>query len=236
MCIPKYFQSNRKPFLYQLLFQLGFFTAGLVIVLIINRFFNEDMDYACMGTLMSLCGILAGNAIQISNVSFRLTVAMGQTRRYYLLWNLVTSTLLTLQGWLTAFCLYKLESGLYSVLYAGYTDEMPAMGRIFQLRFAALSIVLIGIIFLFFGALFIKFGAKGFWTLWIITCFSFMFLPQSVDRFQSGDTSLLAKLGGLVVAIAALLTPAMWVGVGGIALLAMLFFSIRVYLKAEIHL
>ena len=64
MRIPKYLRVSKKLFLYTLLMQLGFFAFGMVMVVIINAFFNEDMDYACMGTIMALCGILAGEIAQ----------------------------------------------------------------------------------------------------------------------------------------------------------------------------
>ena len=235
MQVPKYFRANRRLFLYQLWYQLGFFAFGVTIVLIINRFFNDEMNYACMGTLMSLCGIIAGNAMQINNAVFRLTVMMGETRRYYLLWNMLLSLTLTVQGWLTAFCLYKLEKLLYSVLYPGWLEDLP-VGMAFHWWAVALSAAIVSIFCLFFGALYVKFGPKGALTFWLILCLSPVFLPQMVRRFKSGDTSPLAKLGGLLVNAVACLSPVTWAGIGVVLLLAMLGFGIWAYLSAEIRM
>lgn len=235
MRVPKYFQVSRKQFLYTLLWQLAFFAVGVVMVLVINLFLNEDKDYACMGTLMALCGILAGGFQQASGVNFRLTVLMGERRRYFLLWSPLVTILLVLQGWLTAFCMYKLELLLYGALYPGYVSGLPVEAA-FQWWAVAVSAVVVSIAVLLFGAIYIKFGAKGAAALWIVFCFGCMLVPRAVDQYQSGGTSLLAKAGGVVMALAELLTPAMWCAACGMLLLCALAFSVWVYLRAEVRM
>ncbi len=235
MRIPKYLRVSKKLFLYTLLMQLGFFAFGMVMVVIINAFFNEDMDYACMGTIMALCGILAGGFQQASGVNFRLTVLMGERRRYFLLWSPVVTALLTLQGWLTAFCLFHLETALYHALYPGYASDLP-VELAFQWWAVAASAAALSIAALFFGAIYIKFGSKGAVTLWLVFCFGCMMLPQAIDKYQSGSRSLLAGVGRLLAALAAALTPAMWGAVGVVLLLCALAFSVWVYLRAEVRI
>ena len=104
MAIPKYVRAVKKQFLYMLWLQLGMFVIGVALVIIINGLFNEDRDYACMGTLMALSGLIVGEALQLNNVDFRLAVLMGETRHHYLLWKPLVSLVAALQGWLTAFC------------------------------------------------------------------------------------------------------------------------------------
>ena len=77
MAIPKYVRAVKKQFLYMLWLQLGMFVIGVALVIIINGLFNEDRDYACMGTLMALSGLIVGEALQLNNVDFRLAVLMG---------------------------------------------------------------------------------------------------------------------------------------------------------------
>ena len=235
MSIPKYLRANWKLFLYTLFLQLGFFLLGVVMVLIINRFFNEDRDYACMGTLMALCGIIAGGAVQANQVYFRTALLMGRTRRYYLAYSSLVSTLLTLQGWLTAFCLCQAETLLYRTIYPGYESGLP-IEMAFRWWAVLLSAAVLCIACLFFGAVQIKFGPKGALTVWLVFCFGCMLLPQSVDRYLEGGASLLAKLGGLILMLAKLLTPAIWCAAGAAALLAMLVFSVWVYLRAEVRI
>ena len=79
MAIPKYVRAVRKQFLYMLWLQLGMFVIGVALVIIINGLFNEDRDYACIGTLMALSGVIAGEALQLNNVDFRLAVLMGHS-------------------------------------------------------------------------------------------------------------------------------------------------------------
>lgn len=235
MRVPKYLRVSKKLFLYTLLWQLGFFIFGVVLVLIINGIFNEDRDYACMGTMMALCGILAGGFQQAGGVHFRLTVLMGERRRYFLLWSPLVTALLVLQGWLTAFCLLKLETLLYGVLYPGYTSDLPVEAA-FQWWAVALSAVAVSIAVLLFGAIYIKFGGKGAMTLWLVICFGCMLLPRAVDQYQSGSRSLLARVGGLLMTLVEALTPVMWGVVGGVLLLCALAFSVWVYLRAEVRM
>lgn len=235
MRIPKYLRVSKKMFLFTLLWQLGFFAFGVVMVLVINHFFNEDRDYACMGTMMALCGILAGGFQQAGGANFRLTVLMGERRRYFLLWSPLLTVLLVLQGWLTAFCMLKLETLLYGALYPGYASDLPVEAA-FQWWAVALSAVVVSIAVLIFGAIYIKFGGKGAMTLWLVVCFSCMLLPQAVDQYQSGNHSLLARVGGLLATLVQMLTPVMWCVVGGVLLLCALAFSVWVYLGAEVRM
>lgn len=235
MRIPKYFQVNRKQFLYMLFWQLGFFALGVVMVLLINTFLNEDMDYACIGTLTSLFGIIASGAMQMNSIYFRVTVLMGQTRRYFLTWCPPLTALLVLQGWLTSFCLFRLENALYRALYPGFENGL-SLGIVFKWWIVALSVVIVSILALFLGAMHVKFGAKIMLIVWCTFCFSFSLLPQAVDRYQSGGTSLMARIGGVLLAVVELLTPAMWIAVGAAAALAALAFSVWVYLNAEVRM
>lgn len=235
MRVPKYLRVSKKLFLFTLLWQLGFFAFGVVMVLVINRFFNGDRDYACMGTMMALFGILAGGFQQAGGVHFRLTVLMGERRRHFLLWSPLVTVLLVLQGWLTTFCMLKLETLLYGALYPGYTSDLPVEAA-FQWWAVAVSAVAVSIAVLLLGALYIKFGGKGAMTLWLVICFSCMLLPQAVDQYQSGRHSLLARVGSLLTVLVESLTPVMWCVAGGVLLLCALAFSVWVYLGAEVRM
>ena len=235
MSVPQYWKANWGFFLFQLGFQLGFFVFGMTLVIIVNRFFNEDMDYACLGTMMSLCGMLASMFALVNNLNFRMTVLMGQTRRYFLLWQPLTIAALVLQGWLTSFLLYQLEHRLYGVLYPGFTEDIP-VGEAFKWWIVALFAVLTPIICLFLGALHVKLGTKGFFVIWMAICFAPLTLTHAVDSWQSGRSHLLAKLGGVLLLLADSVTLPMLAGTGAAVLLAMLGFSIWVYLTAEVRI
>lgn len=60
MTFVKYLRASRQAPLFMLLWQLCFFTFGVGSVVVINCWFNEDADYACMGSMMALIGTLAG--------------------------------------------------------------------------------------------------------------------------------------------------------------------------------
>lgn len=234
----KYARVSRRAPLIMLLFQLGFFAMGLLMVLIVNRFANEDPDYACLGTLFSCIGIAVGMLVQGNNTlsgRFSLAVAMGQTRRSFLLWDTVITALTGALGLLAAWGLYLLENALYQALYPGYENDIP-MELFF--RWQVLLPVLIGmcVLVLILGAFHQKFGMKVFTSAWLILCFGFMVIPRAIHRAVDGGTSLLARIGSGLLWLIRALSPAAWATVGVAIVLALLAFSVQVFRRAAVRL
>lgn len=89
MAATQYFKAARRDPLWVLGWVIGFWLFGVMLVLIINATVNDEQDYACMGTLFSLAGVLPGVLLRGNTngfVRFRLAVTMGQTRKSFILW------------------------------------------------------------------------------------------------------------------------------------------------------
>lgn len=238
MTFLKYARISRKAPLYMLCWQLGFFLFGLLMVLIVNTFFNEDRDYACLGALMASIGTVIGALARDNGTlsgRFCLAVSMGQTRRSFLLWDTVLTALAAALGLLVSWGLYRLEDLLYSALYPGYENGMP-LDVVYQWKILLPAALVLSVVSLMFGALQMRFGLKGFGAVWLIFCASFMVLPRAINAALDGGTSLLARLGGGVLWLAKALPPAVWAGLGGAALLALTVWSLCYFWRAAVKL
>lgn len=237
MTFLKYARVSRRAPLYMLCWQLGFFLFGLIMVLVINAFFNDETNYACMGSLMAsiatLVGVLARGNSTVSS-RFSMAVSMGQTRRSFLLWDTVLTALTAALGLLVSWCLYLLEDLLYGALYPGFENDMPFDGLY---RWQVLLPIAAGlcVFSLVMGAVHQRFGVKGFGVLWIIFCFSFMLVPQALNQSLEGGTSLIARFGGALLWAISLLSPVMWACLGAAVLLALLAFSVLSFCRAEVR-
>ena len=92
----RHFQATRNTPLVMMAYQLGFFLFGIVLVVVVNTFFNSDQDYAPLGSLMAIIGVFAGLVARGGGAAarFRMAVSMGQTRRDFLLIDPLLTVLL----------------------------------------------------------------------------------------------------------------------------------------------
>lgn len=237
MTFLKYARASRKAPLYMLCWQLGFFLFGLMVVLVINAFLNDEKDYACMGSLMAaiatIVGVLArGNSTLSSR--FSMAVSMGQTRRAFLLWDTVITALTAALGLLVSWCLYLLENLLYGVLYPGFENGISIDGLY---RWQVLLPIAAGlcVFSLVMGAVQQRFGVKGFGVLWLVFCVSCMLVPQALNQSLEGGNSLFARFGGALLWSFSLLTPVMWACVGAAVVLVLLAASVLSFCRAEVR-
>lgn len=234
----QYCKVNRKAPLYMVLWQLGFFVFGVAMVLIINRFVNDDKDFACMGALFALIATLVG-CLARGNTTlgtrFNMAVSMGQTRRFFLLWDTAISLLVCLLGMAVAWGLYRLELLLYGALYPGFENGIP-LDVVCQWKILLPAALVLSVASLVFGAVQQRFGLKAFGTVWLVFCFSFMVLPRAINAALEGGTSLLARLGGGVLWLVNALPPAVWAGLGGAVLLVLTVWSFCYFWRAAVKL
>ena len=226
---------NRNGPLLMLAFQAGFFAFGVAMVLLINHFFNDDPSYGCMGAMRAGIGVFAGVvAGGTGSARFRLSVMMGQSRRSFLLWDTLITACKAAVGWLVAWGLYHLEIALYSVLYPGFANELSLMPFFTWPAFGAV-VLAVCTLDLAIGAIQIRFGNKAFAVIWFTLCFSPMVVGRAVTMSKDGQTTLLARLGDGILAVAGALTLAQWAMVGIAALLAIVALSVRGYWDAEVR-
>ena len=232
----KHWKVNRSGMLMMLAFQLGLFLMGVVMVLGINAFLNDDQDYAAIGGMMALMATLFGGLVRGSGGMnrYRMAVSMGQTRRSYMLADPVVTVLNTVIGIAFAWLLNKFEIWLYGILYPGWELDLDVFG-IMQWWYYPIFILAICILDFCFGALQIRFGNKGFAAVWFPLCFLPMLVNSSVEAAKEGGSSLLAQIGRGVAFLIGLLSPSAWLAALVAFLLGLIVLSVLCYRKAEIR-
>lgn len=238
MAATQYFKAARRDPLWALGWVMGFWLFGVMLVLIINATVNDEQDYACMGTLFSLAGVLPGVLLRGNTngfVRFRLAVTMGQTRKSFLLWDTVITLLVAGMGILVSWVLWYAETGLYSLLYPGYTNDIP-LELVFRWQILVALLVALPVVTIFFTGITQHFGMKGFGVLWILLWAGCMLIPAAVSGASEGGTSLLARLGNGVLWLAGALSPAAWAGVGVVLLIALMIVGVQCLSRAEVKL
>ena len=230
----KHWKVNRSGMLMMLAFQLGLFLMGVVMVLGINIFLNDDQDYAAIGGMMALMATLFGGLVRGSGGMnrYRMAVSMGQTRRSYMLADPVVTVLNTVIGIAFAWLLNKFEIWLYGILYPGWELDLDVFG-IMQWWYYPIFILAICILDFCFGALQIRFGNKGFAAVWFPLCFLPMLVNSSVEAAKEGGSSLLAQIGRGVAFL--MLSPSAWLAALVAFLLGLIVLSVLCYRKAEIR-
>ena len=234
----RYFRAARRDPLWVLGWVTGFWLFGVVLVLIINATVNDEQDYACMGSLFALAGLLPGVLLRgnwSGYVRFRLAVTMGQTRKSFLLWDTVITLLTAVAGIFAAWVLWHGEAGLYRLLYPGYTNDI-SMELVFRWQIIAALLVALPVVTVFFTGITHRFGTRGFGVLWILLWAGCMLVPAAVGKASDGGTSLLARMGDGILWLVGALPPAAWAGAGVALLIVLMIAGVRCLSRAEVKL
>lgn len=233
----KHLKVNRSGVLVMMAFQLGLFLMGVLIVVVINAFVNEDRDYAAIGSMMAMMATLFGGLVRGSGAMnrCRMAVSMGHTRLNYMLADPVITALNTAVGLLFAWLLNHFELWLYSLLYPGWELDFDVF-VVMKWWYYPIFIAAICALDFCLGALQLRFGNKGFAAIWFPLCFLPMIVGNSVTAAQEGGKSLLAQIGRGLAFLIHLLSPAMWAAVGIVVVLGLLVLSVLCYRKAEVRI
>ena len=160
---------------------------------------------------------------------------MGQTRRSFLLWDTAINLAAVAMGIIFSWVLWQGEAALYALLYPGYSNDIP-VELVYRWQVLAPMAVILPLVCLFFSAVILRFGTKGFGVLWIVVWGSFMLIPASLSSASEGGTSLLAKLGNGILWLAGILPPLAWAGVGAALVIAMTTAGVLFLRQAEVRL
>lgn len=239
MTFTKYLRANREGPLYMLAWQGGFLALGLGMTLVgIRLTSGNEESYACLGSLYVLIATVVGVMVRGHTGGagrFNLVMSMGLTRREYLLYDPMVTALMGVLGLAISWIVYHLETCWHHSFYPDAVIEMDFY-VLFQLKYIPLFLLGLVLVDLVLTALTLRFGFNAFRVVWIALCLSCVVIPNSVSAYQAGGGSLFARLGWLLLTVAALLTPKLWLAVGIAALLAVLAASVRVFQKAEVKL
>lgn len=232
----KHLKVNRDGALLMMAFQGGLFLLGVVMVLIINTFLNDEQDCAAIGGMMALMGTIFGGLVRggvTGGNRYRLAVSMGWPRRAYMLADPILTMINCALGVVFAALLNQLEIWLYGVIYPGWELDLNVFAMMPWWLYPVFVVGMAVVDFLF-GALLLRFGAKGFAAVWFPLCFLPLLAGNSVDAAREGSTSLLAQIGRGVLFVAGLLSPPMWAAVGVALLLVLVVLSAWCYQRAEV--
>ena len=118
----KHLKVNRSGVVIMLGFQTALFLVGVLMVLTINAFINEDRDYAAIGSMMALIATVFGGLVRGNGGAYRynMAVSMGQTRRFYMLADPILTMMNSVIGIAFAWVLNKFELWVYGLLYPGW--------------------------------------------------------------------------------------------------------------------
>ena len=238
MAVKQYLRLSRRLPLHILAWVGGLWLFGVLLVLVINTFINDEANYACMGAMFGLAGVLPGVLLRgnlSGAVRFRLAVVMGQIRRSFLLWDTAINLAAVAMGIIFSWVLWQGEAALYALLYPGYSNDIP-VELVYRWQVLAPMAVILPLVCLFFSAVILRFGTKGFGVLWIVVWGSFMLIPASLSSASEGGTSLLAKLGNGILWLAGILPPLAWAGVGAALVIAMTTAGVLFLRQAEVRL
>ena len=234
----KYLRLARTDILYMLVWQMGFYLFGMAMVLIINRFVNDDPDYACMGSFFALLGTVVGLMVRGNNtghVRLRLAVTMGMTRRSFLVCEPLITAVDVALALVFARVLYGLELALYQWLYPDFENQI-ALDVFFRWQVLVIVGICAVVASLFFTMLLQRGGMKGFGVLWLVLCAACMVLPQAVSAYRDGAGSILAAIGGWIYHVVAAVPPAAWGAVGAAVVLAMAVASVLGLRRVEVRM
>lgn len=233
----KHLRANRGGTLVMLAMQGGLFLLGITLVLIVNRFFNDEQDYAAVGSMMALFGTVFGGLLrgQGAPARYRMALSMGHTRRAYILADPAITALNALVGVGASWLLNKLELGIYGLLYPGWECGFDIF-IVFQWWSILLLVAAVCVVDFCLGALQLRFGAKGFAFVWFPLCFGPMVVSNSLNAAKDGGASLLAQIGRGIFFLAGLLSPALWAAVGVAVLLLLVALSFLCYRRAEVRM
>lgn len=240
----KILKLNRWDFPYLVGCTLTGWVLGVTIVLVIMAISWEPGDgYAAFGVIFALIGAFVGILTpggQFGATSFSLAVSMGQTRRSFLLWDIVLRLAECLGAAALLAVLWAVEERIYVLLYPG---EHNAFGPSSSLLVTpAVLLVLLGtagallVCHLILTALMVALGRKGYVAFFTPFWLSSLVISPSLNAVEQGESSLLAWIGrGILALVGFLVTPA------GLALLVLAAAAItavclRYLLRAPVRL
>ncbi|MDE7260944.1 MAG: hypothetical protein K2N78_02615 [Oscillospiraceae bacterium] len=233
----KHLKVNRDGVWIMLIFQAALFFFGFLIVVCINAFVNEDRDYATFGSMMALIATVFGGLVRGNGGAYRYrtAISMGQTRLSYILADPVVTAMNCVIGVAFAWLLNKFELWIYTLLYPGWELDFD-LHSLMEWWYYIIFIVGICVADFCFGALQLRFGAKGFAAIWFPLCFAPMIISKAVEAAKDGGSSLLALIGRGILFLAGLLSPAVWGVMAVVVLLALLALSVVCYRTAEVRI
>jgi hypothetical protein len=240
--LKRYLNFCKKDLPWMLVWIGFFWFLGVVMQSIFMvALFRADQAYASVGSIMAFVGLLVGMLTRSnlnSHTQFRLAIAMGSTRRAYLVWNTVLVFLEGLVGLAAALALTFLDDAVLTALLPTWTNAFPiadffCSGWVLLASVGAVAAMTLLQIFL--TALTNRFGMRAFFVVWLVTWGGSMVVTATIDAAETGTHTILDRLGTLIFRFGSAIGPLGWLCVGIAALLICAAVGVMMLRKAEIR-
>lgn len=189
-----------------------------------------DEEFVCMGTLLSCLVLLAvgyfGAAISYPQ-EFSLALSMGRTRKSFMGSYYLSSVLQLLLAWAVLLLLNRMELAVYQALF--HSREYVPLTVLTDWRFVLPVVLLFPILPMCMGALYGRYGRKGyipFYLVWLFACFV---LPRMFDD-ERGE-GLLDQMATGTLRMIDVLPLTAWLAIGAVAVAGMAAVVIRLGMR-----
>lgn len=187
------------------------FGSGMVALIVLM---SDADSYAVMGSFMAfvvwIAIIVFIGAFSLER-RFSMAVAMGETRKSFIVCELLIIAGNTLIEILVLATMNMLEKSLGAVIYQ-MPCEFDIVSTLLDYRLILAAVIMVPIASMFLGMLIIKFQRKAFWGIWVFWMAISVGMSRIAHIIDEDPDSLLARMLGSVIELFHTL------GIAGIAL------------------
>lgn len=208
--------------------------CGFVICCVIMSVIDDPGGWATFGSMMAfvMLVVFAGVTFAKFHQECMLALSMGRTRTEFLLSYALRTFVWLFFGYVLVQALYRVELRLGTMLFRPWPLEVD-LGFLMDLRLGLVLIPGVTLLSMFVGTLYSRFGQKmmvPFWITWMAVCLLPSAIPEEGEHVGWLGRTLLdagAFFGRLPTAV--------WIGVGGAAVITMIATVIAVGKKQMVR-
>lgn len=233
------FRLSLELFAVMLLVQLGAFLFGVILAAVIIHMSDADTTFP-LGCLMSLV-VTGFSAIFLYGMSwqpqFQTAIAMGRSRRSVVPIHILLSFLQLLVGVALSLVLGIAEDALYARIYPSLESEMSlGMVLLRGWKYVLLGAVGVCVLGLFFAAVYGRFHRKGFFVVYFVGLFGFLFAQRVTNAVWANPDSILGRFGRAVARPFGNVAGGVWLGLGVLVAVILTALSLHWLLRQQVEL
>ncbi len=180
-------KMNLGELLWSLAAMLGGTVFGMIIMSVVVIMSKEN--YMVIGSFIALiiwimvyviCGVIGFES------SFSLAVAMGRTRKEFIICRYIVQVINVWIGLSVLYILNLAETMFYRIFFKGITCEGNIFEILVNIQFFIGAGIALPVIFIFLGMLLVKFQKKAFWGIWVVWMAGSLMLSNITRIRESG--------------------------------------------------
>lgn len=219
-------------------FIFGAYAFGLLLAALILKL-GEEVTYFPMGSIMAMMGAVMAEVIYDGmrfSTDFSLAASMGRRRLPKIAAHGITALLRMVIGTGVIYLLIRLDALIGRSFYSSLEVELDLLPYISFGAAAAFAVVPV-VISLLVSAVKVRFGMRGWVTLYVIFMACCLLLPRLIETVIENPELPLSKAAAAAVsAIASVITPALGIGIALLAAAVILFAAFRMMMRAQINI